>query len=70
MLWPAGGSPVAAASVPPAAVEAAPTMEAATAVETSTPAPAVETTATAVETTAPAPAVSVGGIWLAERGNA
>src|SRR5437899_8680853 len=33
VLWPAGGSPVAAASVPPAALEAAPTMDPATAVE-------------------------------------
>jgi hypothetical protein len=59
-------------------------MKAATAVEASataveTPATAVETPATAVETpatamepaaAAPAPAMSVGGIWLAERGNA
>ena len=60
-------------------------MKAATAVEASataveTPATAVETPATAVETpatameptaaTAAAPAMSVGGIWLAERGNA
>ena len=53
-------------------------MKAATAVEASataveTPATAVETPATAMEptaATAAAPAMSVGGIWLAERGNA
>ena len=46
-------------------------MKAATAVEAS--ATAVETPATAMEptaATAAAPAMSVGGIWLAERGNA
>ena len=53
-------------------------MKAATAVEASataveTPATPVETPATAMEptaATAAAPAMSVGGIWLAERGNA
>jgi hypothetical protein len=59
-----------------AAMKAATAVEAsATAVETpatavETPATAVETPATAMEPTAAAPAMSVGGIWLAERGNA
>jgi len=55
------GSPAKTAAMKATSPAKTAAMKAATAVET--PAPAVETPATA-------PAMSVGGIWLAERGNA
>ncbi len=62
------GSPAKTAAMKATSPAKTAAMKAATAVEAS--ATAVETPATAVETPATAPAMSVGGIWLAERGNA
>ena len=65
------GSPAKTAAMKATSPAKTAAMKAATAVEAS--ATAVETPATAMEptaATAAAPAMSVGGIWLAERGNA
>jgi hypothetical protein len=62
------GSPAKTAAMKAATAKTTAVEASATAVKT--PATAVETPATAMEPTAAAPAMSVGGIWLAERGNA